>query len=45
MDQNLSALVNAADLKDVLREVETDYRDIHWSGSLPAGAEAIILPP
>jgi hypothetical protein len=41
-DQNLSALVNAVDLKDVLGEIKTNCRDVHWSGSL-SGAEAIPL--
>jgi hypothetical protein len=41
-DQNLSALVNAVDLKDVLGEIKTNCRDVHWSGSL-SGAEAITL--
>jgi hypothetical protein len=41
-DQNLSILVNAVDLEDVLGEIETDCGDMHWSGSL-SGAEAITL--
>jgi hypothetical protein len=41
-DQNLSALVNAVDLKDVLGEIKTTCRDVPWSGSL-SGAEAITL--
>jgi hypothetical protein len=42
-DQNLSILINAMDLEDVLGEIETYCRDMHWSGSL-SGAEAITLP-
>jgi hypothetical protein len=42
-EQNLSILVNAVDLEDVLGEIETNGRDMHWSGSL-SGAVAITLP-
>jgi len=41
-DQNLSILVNTVDLEDMLSEIETNSRDMHWSGSL-SGAEAITL--
>ena len=41
-DQNLSILIDAVDLENVLGEIETYCRDMHWSGSL-SGAEAITL--
>ena len=41
-DQNLSTLVNAVDLKDVLGDIKADYGGLHRSGSL-SGAEAITL--
>ncbi len=41
-DQNLFVLIDAVDLEDVLGEIETYCRDMHWSGSL-SGAEAITL--
>ena len=41
-DQNLSTLVNAVDLKDVLGDIKADYSHLHRSGSL-SGAEANTL--
>jgi hypothetical protein len=41
-DQNLSALVNAVNLKDLLGEIKTNCRDVHWSSPL-SGAETITL--
>jgi hypothetical protein len=41
-DENLSILIDAVDLEDVLGEIETDCGEMHRSGSL-SGAGAITL--
>jgi hypothetical protein len=42
-DQNLSVLIDAMNLEDMLGDIETNRGNLHWSGSL-SGAEAITLP-